>query len=1155
MVVLFPIRKEWHNAPLVIAKFFAVLSVYSLLFSIVITGRSVAKDFSARIHEFFFTLPITKTSFLGGRFFAGFSANLLIFTGVIVGLLLGSLLIDSKFSGPFSLTAFIKPIVFILIPNILFTGAIFFSFATLSRKMVMTYVSGVILLMLYGFLSLGLLFVDSDTIKILIDPFAISSLNTITENWTVSEINNNPMPLTGLFLLNRIIWLSVSGIVLFLTWKKFRMISFLENSMQKNFKNVIENESLDINVSEPLIVSTTNYSLSAQIFKCMSLVKKEFTRVVFHPAFIILTIMSSLTIFMNFYMNVNFGGDNVYPTTSWYLQQSQSILGYTIPMIIFFGGVIVWRERDYNSNQIFDTLPIPDWVGYISKLFALFSILFFYMFLIMFTGVFTQVFILNWTDIELGLYIRWLFGIEMLYYWFLSVLVLFILNLAKNKYLGFFICVLFIAADIIIFITLRSELSILRYGHVPSFIYSDINGFGHYSELILWYSLHWIVIATLLGIITLLTWRSSEEVDLKFRLRSFYSNTNNPQKFIVIILLLIVTTTTTYISYNKYSLNNYISHDDQIEMKADYEKNYSKFKNVPQPSLYHVDLNVDFYPEECDAFIRGMFLLKNKTGNPIDSIFMNLPKRKISKINLLEFSEPNKLIYEGSEFGFRIFKLKEPLLPGDEIKLSFDLEAQTLGFSDNNPKNELVENGSRINLTLWGANEYFPTIGFDDDFMLESKINRKKHNLPMINKYPEPENYLQEHQMSSNPYITYNAVISTSESQTAITNGNLVKNWIEENRNYFHYKSDVPMQCEIQIVSGEYEIVKEKQNNVSIEVYYNKKHPWNVERIIRGAKASLEYCSTNFINYPYSTFKVVEIPKYMKKGGAREQPTLIVWREDVGFLSQVDDADGIDQLFGITAHELTHNWWPDIVIPANASGLEMMAEAIAEYVRIMCIEKEYGKEMAHKHLKREMDKYLSARSRDLDGERPFKYANPNQYYINYQKGTAAMYALQNFISEDRVNLALRRITEKYGFSESIHPTSLDLIAEYRKVAPDSMQYLITDLFEKITLYENKVESVSAKKLADNRYSVMLEVTSQKYYADSIGNETKQSLNDFVDIGVLGEGGKELYLQKHKFTDERKILEIIVDEKPFKAGIDPYVILIDRNRENNLVDID
>jgi len=55
----------------------------------------------------------------------------------------------------------------------------------------------------------------------------------------------------------------------------------------------------------------------------------------------------------------------------------------------------------------------------------------------------------------------------------------------------------------------------------------------------------------------------------------------------------------------------------------------------------------------------------------------------------------------------------------------------------------------------------------------------------------------------------------------------------------------------------------------------------------------------------------------------------------------------------------------------------------------------------------------------------------------------------------------------------------------------------------------------------------------------------------IYIGVLGENNEELYYKKHLFKTPKKELEIIVDKKPSKAGIDPFVVLIDRDKDDNV----
>ncbi|MGB2769486.1 MAG: hypothetical protein WBC88_07145, partial [Candidatus Zixiibacteriota bacterium] len=658
------IGKEWHNAPLLIAKLTARFSVVGVLFAMVMVGRAVTRDFAVGIHDFFFTVPMSKTSYLGGRFLGGLSANLLIYSGIAMGFVAGCLVIDPKYYGPFNLSAFLLPAVVILIPNLLFIGSIFFSLATLSRKMVMTYLAGVAFLMIYGAMQGGFTGWENDTAKILLDPFGISALGILTKYWTVSEINLNQIPLQTPLIWNRIIWMAVSIAVLLYTWKRFLFVSLLEKKKGKRLEvERIESKGVrELGTIRPTIV---DHAFFFQLKKCFHLVVREFKRIVFHPAFLILTFMAMGELVVNFAANAGPVGDNVYPLTSRFLDQTMHIWIYMIPLTILFGGLIIWRERDHKSNEFYDTLPLPDWLSYLSKLFTMMSIQLFYVVLAMLTGIITQVVGFGYTDVELGLYFRHLFGITLLKFWFLTIIVFFIHNLVGNKILGFFISALYVASDLIIFEVLKTENFLFRYGQLPPFIYSNLNGFGHYGSLIIWYSIYWLLFAAMLGVLTSLLWRRSNETALKFRFRVGLQKLNRRLHWALAILLVLSVATGGYISYNKYILNQYASKNERKRIRADYEKRYARYKNAPQPRITEVNLTVDIFPEQRKADIQGHYLLRNKTDQPISEIYVNLSDSYITDENRLELSNPTTLAYEGEEYGFRIFQLDTPLAPGE----------------------------------------------------------------------------------------------------------------------------------------------------------------------------------------------------------------------------------------------------------------------------------------------------------------------------------------------------------------------------------------------------------------------------------------------------------------------------------------------------------
>ena len=101
-----------------------------------------------------------------------------------------------------------------------------------------------------------------------------------------------------------------------------------------------------------------------------------------------------------------------------------------------------------------------------------------------------------------------------------------------------------------------------------------------------------------------------------------------------------------------------------------------------------------------------------------------------------------------------------------------------------------------------------------------------------------------------------------------------------------------------------------------------------------------------------------------------------------------------------------------------------------------------------------------------------------------------MYALQDYIGEEAVNRALAEFVKETGFQEPPYTTSRELIAQFRRVTPADLQYLIDDLFESITLFENKAVSATYRKLDGGDYEVTIDVTSKKVHADEQGAETE-----------------------------------------------------------------
>ena len=184
----------------------------------------------------------------------------------------------------------------------------------------------------------------------------------------------------------------------------------------------------------------------------------------------------------------------------------------------------------------------------------------------------------------------------------------------------------------------------------------------------------------------------------------------------------------------------------------------------------------------------------------------------------------------------------------------------------------------------------------------------------------------------------------------------------------------------------------------------------------------------------------------------------------------------------------------------------------------------------------------------------------NQGYIQYQKGSLAFFALRDLIGEQALNQALRAYLDEARMSGPPYATTKDLMRQLHAATPDSLQYAVHDLFETITLWDFKADSATATKQTDGTWKVRLAASSLKLRADSLGGETPIPIADYIDIGVFGEKesgarlGKPLSVRKVKLTNASEVFEFIVNEKPVRAGVDPYNRMIDRNPGDNSTDV-
>jgi aminopeptidase N len=385
----------------------------------------------------------------------------------------------------------------------------------------------------------------------------------------------------------------------------------------------------------------------------------------------------------------------------------------------------------------------------------------------------------------------------------------------------------------------------------------------------------------------------------------------------------------------------------------------------------------------------------------------------------------------------------------------------------------------------------------------------------------------------------------------ALAPGYLQREWEEDGRRYFHYAMDAPILNFFSFLSARYEVVRDSWNDVAIEVYYHPGHEFNLERMTGSVKKSLDYFSREFSPYQHRQLRILEFPRYASF--AQSFPNTIPYSESIGFIARVKD-DDIDYPFYVTAHEVAHQWWAHQVIGANVQGSTVLSETLAQYSALMVMEHEYGKDKMRRFLEYELDQYLQGRSVESKKELPLLRVE-NQPYIHYRKGSLVMYALADAIGEETVNRALARLLDEWAFQGPPYPTSRDLLAALREETPEELRPWLSDLFEHITLYENRATEAVAREAGGGQYEVTVRFEARKVHAGEQGEETEAALNDPIDIGVFDGEGNPLYLERHRLDGSVTEITVTVGAEPATAAIDPYHKLIDRHPDDNEVSVE
>ncbi|MGL2967247.1 M1 family aminopeptidase [Flavobacterium sp. XGLA_31] len=1139
------------NAPFVIEQYYGVFSTICLLMTTAFMNATANRDFQYGMYQFIFTSPIKKRDYFFGKFIGAAMVSVVPLLGISVGALLGSMMAPglnmtpAERFGETNWAGHFYGIVNFGIPNVIISGVMLFSLAIIFRSNIISFIGSMLILVFYAVSGIFTKDIQKEWLASILDPFGGKPFQIMTKYLTVDEKNTQAVSLHGELLINRIVWLAIMLAILIFVYYRF---SFNTKNVKAKKEKTGQKDILP-SLSNQEFLPTKAGVFSFSTF--WSLVKFELKAVIKNPTFIIIVSIGMILLITNLTSFSGRYGAVQYPVTYDIVDIIEgSFMLFMIGFITFYTGVLVWKERDAKINEIQDATPIQTLSLFASKVLAIIFAIALVLVATIVVGIIAQT-LHGYTRYDLDVYIKSLLVLKLLSYSYLVILSLLFHYLINNRYVAYFAFVMFIVMNSFIWSLLEISTNMVSFNSKPFIIYSDMNGYGPFVPSTIWFNLYWGLFCIVLCFVVLAFYVRGKEIDFKHRLH--YAKLQFKKSKIGLALsLLAFMLCGSFVFYNTKVLNSYDSSKETEDLQVNYETKYKKDEKLNQPRFYKFNYTIAIYPAERNMMAKVEAWAKNKSDKPIQELHFTLPQLSDS----ITLTVPNaKIKLKDDDLNYRIYQLNTPLAPNDSIKIGVDVVSLTKGFENEVSFTQLTQNG-----TFFNNKDILPSFGYNPEFEISDKNLRIKRKLPKRNRMPKlDENNLADrgntYISSDSDWVEVNTTISTSKDQIAVAPGSLLKSWESNGRKYFNYKLDQKALNFYSFISADYQVARKKWHGIDLEVYYDKQHAVNVPNMMKSMQKALDYYTTNFGPYYQKQCRILEFPRY--SSFAQAFPGTMPYSEGIGFITDLRDVtkDDIDMVFYVVAHEMGHQYWAHQVCGANMQGSEMMSEGFAQYSALMVMEKEYGKDKMKKFLEYEMNDYLRGRSSEFEGENPIMKTE-NQQYIHYNKASVVLYYFKEMVGEKNVNTALHRLVEKFGYKNPPFPTSIDAVNEFRKVTPDSLSYLIPDLFENITLFSNRTLKVTSKKVG-TEYVVTLKTTSEKFRSNALGRETPTPIADYIDIGVFGKSdkedvlGKPLVYKRLKITQKNNTFTFKTKTEPYKAGIDPYNYLIDRIPDDNV----
>ena len=491
-----------------------------------------------------------------------------------------------------------------------------------------------------------------------------------------------------------------------------------------------------------------------------------------------------------------------------------------------------------------------------------------------------------------------------------------------------------------------------------------------------------------------------------------------------------------------------------------YVGNASTWKDVPQPEIRKIDLDMDLDPVANSIVVKGSYGLRNTTDKPMrriaitpDSTFEGVKFTFEGKTWDAEAATKERKAHPRhpeceNSAGLWIFTPKEPLAPGAEVTLGFEHTARVPAGTRKNPAGAsefILPAGTVIN--SFGVS-FLPMIGYADGVGMDPERTPEA-------KRPEPDDWkkVTKTAFGTGGHTDMTARVRLPAEYRANMPGVCTSDIVDGDTRTMEWKSDHPVMA-VNLVAGKWQESKGERS----AIWHLPAHSHNIPAMLEALDGAHEWYSKWFWPYPWKELRISEFPGLA--GYAQGFPSNIVFSESIGFLAKPSAEQ--DAPFMIVAHESAHQWWGNILRPGEAPGGNILSEGMAHFSTARLFRQLRG-DRARQAFMREIE-FSYANGRQVDEERPMTEVDGNRRgdtTVTYDKGGWVFWMLMELLGQEKMDEGLHAFIGKFKDGPD-YPLLQDFVESMRPFAKDPAAYdaFVDQWFLGVVVPEIKVDSAT-----------------------------------------------------------------------------------------------